>query len=202
MVELPDLTAKKGYLTLPSNIVNNITRILMKRRGKNMPQFLYDQFDGDEEKTKFWLEEQEGEWKLMSHYGSRPFNQEVLTAEETEELMRTEGCQAISMKSKIMSLFRELGCSPDEALNNAIYFMTAVWEKEGDNEVGKRMLAMFVLMKEADIVVEHLAITQQGGLMLGVKEQDGDKMRAIHERLHLPRIPAVEEEEINEDPSV
>ena len=185
-------------LVLPEHIVNHHFRILMKRRKQpNMPQVLYDKFDGDEHRTKFWIEEKDGDFELWSYYEGKPFNQKVMTTKEMVELQKNEPHQALSSKAKLMNLFVELGCSPDDALENATTFVQNFTEENG--RPMSKMLVAFVLMKEKGVKVSILRILSNGNLILAVDPEYEEKMREIHEQLGLQRPT---DEEQNEDPVV
>jgi hypothetical protein len=197
----------KGYLTLPSDIVNHHTRTLLRRRGKpNMPQFLFDKFDGDDLRTRFWLEDIEGETKLMSQYGNRPLVQEVITPAETKELFEREGANPVhkSQKVRIMELFEAIGCDPDTAHHNAHTFMSTIWDTSEDNKTAKRMIATFLLMKEAGIKAETCRLLGNGHLLMSVEEAYKDKMVEISEKVGFQNasVAVSPKEETSEDPVV
>ena len=190
-------------LVLPEAVVHHHFSILMKRRNKpNMPQFLLDKFDGDEHQTKFWIEEQEGEWKLMSHYEGRPYNQNVYTMKEMLEQQKNDStAKAVSTKAKVLQLLMELGSNEEEALESACNFAN---NHNVANPLGstKRMIGLFILMKQRNIKAEVIRITPGGNLMLGVKPEYEDQMREISAIIGFSdrNIQRFSEEEENEDP--
>ena len=193
-------------LVLPERVIQHHFHTLMKRRNKpNMPQFVMDKFDGDEQKTKIWIEEKEGEFILMSQYEGRPFKQQVMTYKEAMGLMKegNETPKAVSLKAKLMNIFVEIGNTPDDALENACN-VVANYDFHTPNEYkgSIKMLCLFALMKERGVKADVLRVSKAGNLVLGVSPEYEDKMNAIHQELGLGSEGAVEATEENEDPRV
>ena len=180
----------KYALVIPERLVSQFYRTLMKRRGKNMPQFMTTRFDGDDVDTKLWVEEKEGEWILMSQLEGREYAQEVMTP---EEMFSKQDLKPASLKGKILQLFRELGCSTDVAFENTMNFMAAHGLSDNLQSAAqgtKKMLSFFQLLKEEQIQPTSLHITSEGNLMLAMKEEDKNKIEEIHRQF----VPPAEEE--------
>jgi len=187
----------KYGLVLPERLVSQYFGALMKRRGKQMPQFITTRFDGDEVDTKLWVEEKEGEWILLSQFEGRDYVQEVMTP---EEMFSKQDMKPASLRGKILQMFRELGCSTDEAFENTMNFMASHSLSDDIQRASpgtKKFLALFQLLKNENIQPYILSITPEGNVIIHVKEEHQNKMREFNERLGLDSSSG---EETTEDP--
>ena len=195
----------KYGLVLPEEIVNEITRALVKRKGKNVPQTWNETFEGDTAPTKFWLEQRGEEVVLMSQMEGREFAQEVWTPSEMAEKMPQQ--QAVSFRGKLLEVFKELGCPANEAFENALNLIRShklnpkSFNSEEASVETKRLLAMLFKMKQDEVKTTTLRILPCGDVVLVVDEENREKMRSIQRMFGLgPPSEETSDEESEENP--
>lgn len=189
------MTKKEFLLALPQEIISYHMNELFKLKfTPEKPQCTYDQFDGDERKTKFWVEVEEESCVLWAHYEGKPFNQRVISAAEASKIAAADDTQPTGLKGKLLELFRDIGCDPEDALNNACILANKL---RGEEAPAKRMLLMFVYMVDNGIKIDKCRILENGIVVLDVKDEFKSKMERI-----TNRTLGENTEEVNEDPRV
>jgi hypothetical protein len=182
-------------LVLPASVIHEISYKLRKR---NASKYYFERFDGDQHKTKFWLEEKDGEMVLMSHYPGRSFHQLVMTPEEMFQQQEMKPC---SVKGALIEVFKKLGCDVNSAFENAMNLYGSHITQA--SPVAEKLVDLFVAMGKQNIQPTQVQITSSGAIVLAVQEDDHDRFVALQTSLGIQEFQhrtRSTEEENTEDP--